>query len=342
MPKISRRVGKINYNMSILTSIGQGDKYFEKLFEKIIKSPASYEGDLSNHLKGDMYFEFDNDDEKSYAAKGKWFKSGEIGVLDFSDIKDADVSINRDIKILNIGENCVVNLPNTFVNVANHITVIDYNSGLTEEEMKRYVSLADCVIMYVDHKKLEIDIEVAQCNIGEILPNVPVYFVDETFMEEHEQRRKDDHIVIDNILNPDWLAFYSRWSDDACDTPQPHICICPKRMDMAISTMNRVLGKQVQMKKFMYAIVLIHEFAHAVMDKSNPQLRYFEEAYFIEEPLANVVALKYTEAFKQAERCPEDVHLSDIAKLFIERQIYPYNAAPVFLNADIYKWIELK
>ncbi len=328
--------------MSILTQLSGGDRYFDDRFKKTVKSLASCNGNIDKHLKGDLYFEFDNDDKlKSYAAEGTWFKSGEIGVLDFSDIKGAVVSINGDIKILNIGEDCSVNLPNTFVNVANHIKVIDYNSGLTEEEMKRCVYLADCVIMYADaHKCSNV---VAQSNISERLSNVPVYFVSEEFMEKHEQRRKDDdHIVVDNILNPDWLAFYSRWPDDACEMPQPHICICPKRMEGAISYMNRALGKQVQMKKFMYAIVLIHEFAHAVMDKSNPKLRYLEEAYFIEEPLANVVALKYTEAFKQAERCPEGVHLNDIAKLFIKDQIYPYNAAPVFVDVDIKKWMELK
>ena len=317
--------------MSILTQVGGGDRYFDKM----VKSSASYKGKTWMSAKGDLYFEFDNNtSSKSMAAEGKLFKNSKIGILDLSDIKGADVSINGDIKILNIGENCSVNLPTTFVNVANHIKVIDYNSGLTEEEMKRCVSLADCVIMYADaHKCSNV---VAQCNISKKLSKVPVFFVSENIMMK---RKEDKNSMIDNIHNPDWLAFYATSS---CIYDKPHICICPERMEGAISYMNRVLGKQVQMKKFMYAIVLIHEFAHAVMDKPNPKLRYLEEAYFIEEPLANVVALKYTEAFKQAERCPEGVHLNDIAKLFIKDQIYPYNAAPVFVDVDIKKWMELK
>lgn len=95
------------------------------------------------------------------------------------------------------------------------------------------------------------------------------------------------------------------------------------------------------LKLFLYAIVLIHEFAHARMDKQDTNLSP-DESYYMEEPFANAIVLNYTKAFNKAERCPAEYSLDTIARKFIESQIYPYNMVFALKKVDVEKWIAIK
>ncbi len=125
----------------------------------------------------------------------------------------------------------------------------------------------------------------------------------------------------DTILNTPVLGYYTRDDEDGCKGP--HIVLCPRNIEAKVS--NRVdIG-------LMYKIVLIHELAHAQMDKNHVALKsIFSRA--MEESLANMITLQW---FKEFDHSNYDRVVS-----FIETQpeIYKFGINQFNAGVDWTKW----
>lgn len=90
------------------------------------------------------------------------------------------------------------------------------------------------------------------------------------------------------------LGYYTRDNEDGCEGP--HIVLCPENIEAAAFDSNLK-----DKKELLYLIVLIHELAHAMMDKNNVTMNsLFSNA--MEESLANMITLQWFDVFDNDDK----------------------------------------
>lgn len=124
------------------------------------------------------------------------------------------------------------------------------------------------------------------------------------------------------------LGYYTREDEDGCKGP--HIVLCPENIEDAASDSNLK-----DKKELLYQIVLIHELAHAMMDKNHVSLNsLFSNA--MEESLANMITLQWFDALNRS-----NYHK---VKSFVETQpkIYKFGINQFKAGVDWTKWRDSK
>ena len=125
------------------------------------------------------------------------------------------------------------------------------------------------------------------------------------------------------------LGYYTRDNEDGCEGP--HIVLCPKNIEAAASDSNLK-----DKKELLYLIVLIHELAHAMMDKNNVTMNsLFSNA--MEESLANMITLQWFDVFDNDDK--------EIVKDFIkdkQPKIYKFGINQFEAGVDWSKWRDSK
>lgn len=89
------------------------------------------------------------------------------------------------------------------------------------------------------------------------------------------------------------FGYYSSHDEDGCEGP--HIVLCPVNIEQAVKQAKEDINPEID-EQLLYQIVLIHELAHAMMDKNHESLNsLFSRA--MEESLANMITLQWFEKF---------------------------------------------
>ena len=153
---------------------------------------------------------------------------------------------------------------------------------------------------------------------------------------------KGDKPTNDKIISPDILGAYRSW--DAKEK-KPIILLCPSKILKEANKLD--MDAKLLCKK-----VIIHEFAHALMDptnwksetdfaplqKINPQKKTSDARRIMEESLANMLTLQYfTEIAKKSE--------TKKVKKFIENNqpsIYQFGVHQFKLNTSWKEWRDYK
>lgn len=164
--------------------------------------------------------------------------------------------------------------------------------------------------------------------------SIPIKLVD-------EKELPDDPIKGDGIISPDTLGAYRSCDDDH----KPMILLCPSKILKEANKLD--MDAKLLCKK-----VIIHEFAHALMDPTNwnkdkefvpllktkPQKRTSDASRFMEESLANMLTLQYFE--KTAKKSE-----TQKVKKFIENNqpsIYKCGVNQFKLDTSWEKWRDYK
>lgn len=127
------------------------------------------------------------------------------------------------------------------------------------------------------------------------------------------------------------FGYYSSHDEDGCKGP--HIVLCPLNIKNAANEEDAV--KLDIDELLIYKIVLIHELAHAMMDKNHVSLNsLFSRA--MEESLANMITLQWFEKFDHSNYKK--------VKSFIETQpeIYKFGINQFEAGVDWTKWRDSK
>lgn len=132
-----------------------------------------------------------------------------------------------------------------------------------------------------------------------LLKQIPIWLVEECQMPAPP---------IGNDYSTELLGCYfssHEWNND-----YPVIFICPKRIEEAINSLKYKPGLENISTTVLFAKVLVHELAHAIMDQTNKldgrgflvkygqQQKKSEADLFMEESLANMITLQYFAAVK--------------------------------------------
>ena len=89
------------------------------------------------------------------------------------------------------------------------------------------------------------------------------------------------------------LGYYSSHDEDGCEGP--HVVLCPVNIEKEVKKAKKDINPEID-EQLMYQIVLIHELAHAMMDKNHVSLNsLFSRA--MEESLANMITLQWFKKF---------------------------------------------
>ena len=128
---------------------------------------------------------------------------------------------------------------------------------------------------------------------------------------------------------PEWFGYY--------DSNGPRICLCSQRIKAAIKPLQKK-GIHID-EKLLYAYVIIHLLAHAVMDASNRldddgKLYKYENKcqrvltddadILMEESIANMIALSYFASFMAEAIAPDAKMAFDTVKEYMSIQPMPY------------------
>lgn len=125
------------------------------------------------------------------------------------------------------------------------------------------------------------------------------------------------------------LGYYTREDEDGCEGP--HIVLCSENIEDAASDSNLK-----DKKELLYLIVLIHELAHAMMDKNNVTLNsLFSNA--MEESLANMITLQWLDVF-------DNDHKEKVKDFIMDKQpkIYKFGFHQYNAGVDWSKWRDSK
>ncbi len=140
-------------------------------------------------------------------------------------------------------------------------------------------------------------------------------------------KKKCDKELLDKYVSKvKPLAYYSRGKEnDSIGCRGPHIVLCPSRIKETASSLKIDTGK--------YLIVLIHEFAHAMMDKNRAKgtLKSIF-AHAMEESLANMITLQWFEKY-------DNKNLQN-AMDFMSSQpiVYQFGIKQFYAKVDWKKW----
>jgi hypothetical protein len=185
--------------------------------------------------------------------------------------------------------------------------------------------------------------------------NIPVEIVDEVKMEKIApsvvkgliRRNPDDTIENMSEVMETLGCYYSCEPSNSKDLAKPKIYMCLDRIKKVADEMSIKVED-------LFAIVYIHELAHAAMDPTNDvhedeyylydliknsikPFKFDSNSEFMEESLANMIMLKYIEWYSEAT---EDQSLFDVAITFVGQQapIYRFGKAQLKLDTDWTKW----
>lgn len=122
------------------------------------------------------------------------------------------------------------------------------------------------------------------------------------------------------------LGYYSKDDVELCDGP--HIVLSPKTIEQCSKKATNKISFEV-----LFAKVLLHEFAHVLMDNEQLNKDLFSKA--MEESLANMIALH---VFSKYDISNYDKVLSFIVN--DQPTIYQFGAYQFKINADWKKWKE--
>ena len=189
--------------------------------------------------------------------------------------------------------------------------------------------------------------------------NIPVEIVDEVKMEKIApsvvkgliRRNPDDTIENMSEVMETLGCYYSYEPSHIKDSTIPKIYICLDRIKKVANEMSIKV-------EYLFAIVYIHELAHAAMDPTNDvhesvsysydliknnskPFKYDANSEYMEESLANMIMLKYIEWYSEAT---EDQSLFDVAMTFVGQQVpmYSFGIAQLKLDTDWTKWRDYK
>lgn len=152
---------------------------------------------------------------------------------------------------------------------------------------------------------------------------------------------KGDKPTNDKIISPDILGAYRSW--DAKEK-KPIILLCPSKILKEANKLD--MDAKLLCKK-----VIIHEFAHALMDPTNwksetdfaplqkidPQKRTSDARRFMEESLANMLTLQY---FKEVAK--EEFDQVEEFITYHQSSIYQFGVHQFKLNTSWEKWRDYK
>ena len=189
--------------------------------------------------------------------------------------------------------------------------------------------------------------------------NIPVEIVDEVKMEKIApsvvkgliRRNPDDTIENMSEVMETLGCYYSCEPLNSKDLAKPKIYMCLDRIKKVADEMSIKVED-------LFAIVYIHELAHAAMDPTNDvhesesysydliknniePFKYDANSEIMEESLANMIMLKYIDWYSEAT---EDQSLFDIAMKFVRQQVpvYSFGIAQLKLDTDWTKWRNYK
>jgi hypothetical protein len=155
-------------------------------------------------------------------------------------------------------------------------------------------------------------------SLGFLLDKIPVFLLAKEKMPEWYDEDKEDEDE-DGI---EYLGFYQRTYCEHFEFT-PTIFICPERIFLAT---KRKIGYQE-----LLALIIIHEFAHAIMDKNHENKKVDITSRFhkwVEEPFANWFVLKYFTSYGNG-------HLFHEGTQFIKRQPSNYRLGLDFYEGDL-------
>lgn len=128
------------------------------------------------------------------------------------------------------------------------------------------------------------------------------------------------------------LGYYSKDDVKLCDDPHivlrvgPHIVLCPETIELCSKIATNKISFEV-----LFAKVLLHEFAHVLMDNEQLNKDLFSKA--MEESLANMIVLQVFSKYDKSNY--------DRVRSFIvndQPTIYQFGAYQFDINADWKKW----
>ncbi len=165
---------------------------------------------------------------------------------------------------------------------------------------------------------------------NETAPHMPILLVEKT--PSYEELWKE--LIIDETLKKyiptgKVLGYYSKSDEDICKGP--HIVLCPEEIERAAQNANISF-------ELLFSKVLIHEFAHVLMDKfetdkqgkviKNSTKTLYSKA--MEESLANMITLH---CFNR-----EDLKKVNDFMLYHQPAIYQFGVNQFGIKADWTKW----
>lgn len=189
--------------------------------------------------------------------------------------------------------------------------------------------------------------------------HIPVEIINEAVMEKMApsvvkgliKRNPDDTIENMSEVMETLGCYYS------CD-PSHNEELAKPKIYMCLERIKRVADEMSIKVEELFAIVYIHELAHAAMDPTNDvhedesysydliknsikPFKYDANSEYMEESLANMIMLKYIEWNSEAT---EDQSLFDVAMTFVKQQasMYSFGIAQLKLDTDWTKWRDYK
>jgi len=217
-----------------------------------------------------------------------------------------------------------------------YINVYYKNNVVIPQELEsEYMGMLSCIEdILKDQEVLKEPWKSLSCLNRDSEYYIPIKLVD-------EKELPDDPIKEDGTISPDTLGAYRSWDDEQ---QKPIILLWP----------NKILevAKDIDMDaKLICKKVIIHEFAHALMDPTNwksekdfaPQQKNqgpkitSDADRFMEESLANMLTLKYFHEVAKEEFDP-------VEDFIAKRQpaIYRFGITQFELNTDWTKWRDYK
>lgn len=143
--------------------------------------------------------------------------------------------------------------------------------------------------------------------------------------DDYNKKKQDDYINKYLPKNKDIpLAYYTRQNEMGCYGP--HIVLCPSKIEETASYLN--ISPEI-----IYLAVLVHELAHAMMDKKHVgKTMKSLFAHAMEESLANMVVLQWFEKY-------DNKHLKQVVKFISEQPpIYKFGIKQYKANVAWKKW----
>lgn len=190
------------------------------------------------------------------------------------------------------------------------------------------ISFAESVIISGEDEHVKYD------SISILMNEIPIFLLSPDSMPKEEKGHSKKP-------SSEWLGFYQH-SYRIMGIDTPIIGLCPERIIGCVSNDDELI--------ILIAKVLIHEFAHAKM-RLHPSSNYdpIDEFYiWMEEPMANLITLKYFEYFNRGYRTRREqkqqayattlISPFDYVKKFISQQPDNYRLGLDLFEHRVFKW----
>jgi hypothetical protein len=156
---------------------------------------------------------------------------------------------------------------------------------------------------------------------------IPIFLMKKEEMPTFEERWEGIEVSEEyKIYEPKGtiLGYYSKDDVKLCD--DPHIVLCPETIELCSKIATNKISFEV-----LFAKVLLHEFAHVLMDNEQINKDLFSKA--MEESLANMIALQVFWKYDIS-------NFNNVCSFIVNDQptIYQFGTYQFDINADWKKW----